>query len=162
MTLHSDYLWRFTLGEQPPIELPDDLASVRVGVALGLPAIDALVGNGTYVGPVKYCLAHGQLVVPVEADTVHRWQAAHSDCSPAAGHRGCGAGGYRGCACLWVARPEAHRAAVTPAGPLHEALSLTRARLRTTPGAHYRPPMERSRVPADSGRRYAAPSHDLP
>ncbi|MER5984192.1 hypothetical protein [Streptomyces sp. NPDC001787] len=137
MTLRSDHLWHIALGEQPPMGLPSDLASVRVGLALGLPALDALVGEGTGVGPVKYCLAHRQLVVPVEAETVHRWRAAHSDCVPAAGSRSCGAGGYRGCMGLWVTRPGPVRNAVTPAGALHEALSLTRARLRTAPGTRY-------------------------
>ncbi|WP_051779866.1 hypothetical protein [Streptomyces sp. NRRL S-241] len=137
MTLRSDHLWNITLGEQPPMGLPSDLASVRVGLALGLPAIDALVGDGTGVGPVKYCLAHRQLVVLVEAETVHRWGAAHSDCVPAAGSRSCGAGGYRGCMGLWVTRPGPARTVVTPAGALHEALSLTRARLRMAPGTHY-------------------------
>lgn len=136
MTLRSNYLWQVALGEQPPTGLPSHLASVRVGLALGLPAIDALVGDGTDVGPVKYCLAHLQLVVPVEAETVHRWGAAHSDCVPAAGYRSCGAGGYRGCTGLWVTRPGPDRTAVTPAGALHDALSLTRARLRTAPGMH--------------------------
>ncbi|MBQ0972911.1 hypothetical protein ACFUV2_22455 [Streptomyces pilosus] len=137
MNLRSDHLWRIAVGEQPPSELPADLASVQVGMALGLPAIDTLIADGTNVGPVKYCLTHRQLVVPVEAGTVHRWRAAHSDCVPAARSRGCGAVGYRGCTGLWVTRPEPDRAAVTPAGPLHEVLSLTRARLRTTPGTHY-------------------------
>ncbi|MGW4101736.1 hypothetical protein [Streptomyces sp. NPDC004976] len=136
MTLRSNYLWQIALDEQPPAGLPSDLASVRVGMALGLPAIDALVGDGTDVGPVKYCLSHRQLVVPVEAETVHRWRAAHSDCVPAAGSRGCGAGGYHGCTGLWVTRPGSERAAVTPAGALHEALSFTRARLRTAPGTY--------------------------
>ncbi|MFJ4003872.1 hypothetical protein ACIPWL_10490 [Streptomyces sp. NPDC090023] len=134
MTLRSDHLWHIALGEQPPAGLPSDLASVRIGMALGLPAIDSLVGDGTDVGPVRYCLDHRQLVVPVEADTVHRWRAAHSDCVPEAWIRGCGAGGYRGCTGLWVTRPGSERAAVTPAGALHDALSLTRARLRTASG----------------------------
>ncbi|MFB8310137.1 hypothetical protein ACFC5T_16430 [Streptomyces sp. NPDC055961] len=137
MTLRSDHLWHIALGEQPPTGLLPDLASVRVGLALGLPAIDALVAEGTGIGPVKYCLAHRQLVVPVEAETVHRWRAAHSECLPAAGSRSCGAGGYRGCMGLWVTRPGPARTAVTPAGALHEALSLTRARLRTAPSTHY-------------------------
>lgn len=137
MTLRSDHLWQFALGEQPPTGLSSDLASVRVSMALGLHAIDALIGDGTDVGPVKYCLIHRQLVVPVEADTVHRWRAAHSECVPAARSRGCGAGGYHGCTGLWVTRPGPARTTVTPAGPLHDALSLTRARLRTAPGTHY-------------------------
>ncbi|MGW3199233.1 hypothetical protein ACWDBD_32640 [Streptomyces sp. NPDC001118] len=105
MSLRSDYLWRFALGEQPPTGLPSDLASVRVGMALGLRAIDALVAVGADVGPVKYCLVHGQLLVPVEADTVHRWKAAHSQCVPAAPSWSSGAGGYRSCTGLWVTRP---------------------------------------------------------
>ncbi|KOV48750.1 hypothetical protein [Streptomyces sp. H036] len=137
MTLRSDHLWHIALGEQPPAGLPSDLASVRMGMALGLPAIDSLVGDGTDVGPVRYCLDHRQLAVPVEADTVHRWRAAHSDCVPAARIRGCGAGGYRGCTGLWVTRPGSERAAVTPAGALHDALSLTRARLRTASGTRH-------------------------
>ncbi|WP_435057695.1 hypothetical protein [Streptomyces sp. bgisy060] len=136
MTLRSDYLWRFALGEQPPVGLPSGLAAVRVGMALGLHAVDALVGDGVDLGPVKYCLIHRELVVPVEAETVHRWGAAHSDCVPAAGSRGCGVGGYRGCTGLWVTRPGPDRTAVTPAGPLHDALSLARARLRGAPAAH--------------------------
>jgi hypothetical protein len=137
MTLRSDYLWHIALGEQPPEGLPSDLASVRVGLALGLPAIDALVKDGTDVGPVRYCLTHHQLVVPVEADTIHRWRAAHSDCVPATRSRNCGEGGYRGCTGLWLTRPGPEQTAVTPADALHEALSLTRARLRKAPGTHY-------------------------
>jgi hypothetical protein len=141
MTLRSDYLWHIALGEQPHTRLPPDLASVRMSMALGMPAIDALVGDGTDVGPVKYCLAHGQLVVPVEAETVHRWRAAHSDCVPAAGTRNCGAGGYRNCIGLWVTRPGSERGAVTPAGALHEALSLTRTRLAGHPARITRAPV---------------------
>ncbi|KOV22546.1 hypothetical protein ADK90_10555 [Streptomyces sp. XY413] len=142
MTLRSDYPWHIALGEHPPAGLPSDLASVRMGMALGLPAIDSLVGDGTDVGPVRYCLAHRQLLVPVAAETVHRWRDAHSDCVPAARVRGCGAGGYRGCTGLWVTRPGPGRTAVTPADALHDALSLTRARLRTAPGTHYPRPQE--------------------
>ncbi|MFE1782465.1 glycoside hydrolase family 15 protein [Streptomyces sp. NPDC059506] len=76
MTLRSDHLWHITVGEQPPSGLPADLASVQVGMALGLPAIDTLIADGTNVGPVKYCLTHHQLVLPLEADTIHRWRAA--------------------------------------------------------------------------------------
>ncbi len=138
MTLRSDHLWRIAVAEQPPSSLPADHASVQVGLALGLPAIDTLVADGTNVGPVKYCLTHHRLVVPVEADTVHRWRAAHSDCVPAARSRNCAAGGYRGCNGVWVTRPSTDRAAVTPADALHEALSLARARLRKAPGPHPR------------------------
>ncbi|MFD9771706.1 hypothetical protein ACFWXE_15510 [[Kitasatospora] papulosa] len=136
MTLRSDHVWQIAVGEQPPSVLPADLASVKVGMALGLPTIDALVADGTNVGPVKYCLTHHQLVVPVEADTIHRWGAAHSNCVSAARSRTCDAGGYRGCSGLWVTRPSADLAALTPAGALHEALSLTRARLRMAPGSY--------------------------
>ncbi|MFE8941116.1 hypothetical protein ACFYNX_27040 [Streptomyces sp. NPDC007872] len=136
MTLRSRYLWQIALGEQPPAPLPSDLASVRVGLALGLPTIDALVEDGTDVGSVKYCLDHHQLVVPVEADTVHRWKAPHSNCVPAARSWSCDAGGYRGCSGLWVTRPTTNGTAVTPAGALHDALSLTRARLRTASGSY--------------------------
>ncbi|MEU5662115.1 hypothetical protein [Streptomyces longwoodensis] len=138
MTLRSRYLWQIALGQQPPAELPSDLASVRVGLALGLPTIDTLVEDGTDVGPVKYCLDHHQLVVPVEAETVHRWRAPHSDCVPAARFWNCGVGGYRGCSGLWVNRPSTNGTAVTPAGALHDALSLTRARLATAPGSFSR------------------------
>ncbi|MEU2354452.1 hypothetical protein ABZ599_16040 [Streptomyces misionensis] len=137
MALRSNHLWRIAVDEQPHSGLPTDFASVQVGMALGLPTVDALVADGTNVGPVKYCLTHHQLVVPVEADAVHRWRAAHSACVPAAQSRGCGAAGYSGCTSLWVTRPESDDAAVTPADALHEALSLTRARLRTAPGSHY-------------------------
>lgn len=138
MTLRSNHLWHVAIGEQPPSGLPAGLASVRVGMVLGLPAIDVLVADGTNVGPVKYCLPHHQLVARVEADTVHRWRASHSDCIPGAQSPNFGAGGHHGCTGLWVTCPGSERAAVTPADALHEALSRARARLRKPPGAHPR------------------------
>ncbi|MCZ0984443.1 hypothetical protein O1L60_47665 [Streptomyces diastatochromogenes] len=105
-------------------------------MALGLPAIDALVADGAEVGPVKYCLTHHRLLVPVEAGAVHRWKAAHSDCVPAAGAWRCDTGGYLGCTGLWVTGPDTCWNRVTPADALHEALSLTRARLRAPHPRH--------------------------
>ncbi|MBM9624057.1 hypothetical protein [Streptomyces zhihengii] len=160
MTLRSNHLWRVAVAEQPPFDLSVGVSSVRVGVALGLPAIDALVAQGTPVGPLKYCMIHRQLVVPVEPETVHRWRAAHSDCVPAARSRSCGAGGYRGCTGLWVASAGSERATFTPAGALHDALSRTRALLRNG-GRHVRlaSSADRLRVDPVSGSR---PLADLP
>lgn len=134
MTLHSDRLWRIAADEQPPFAPSADLASVKVGMALGLSAIDALGAGGTNVGPVKHRLPHHQLVGPVEADTILRWRAAHSDCFPAARSWNCSAGGCTG---LWVTHPGSERAAATPASALHEALRLARPRLRRVSGTHH-------------------------
>ncbi|MDX3204758.1 hypothetical protein ABZZ79_22295 [Streptomyces sp. NPDC006458] len=110
---------------------------VRVGLALGLRAIDALVADGSDVGPVKYCLLHHRLLVPVEPDSVHRWRAAHSDCVPAPRSWGCDASGYRGCSGLWVTRPGTPLVEATAAEALHVALSRTRASLRAPLSAPY-------------------------
>lgn len=67
MNLRSHHLWHVAIGEPPPGALPRAHDTVRVGMALGLPAIDALVADGTGVGPLKYCLGHQSLLVPVEA-----------------------------------------------------------------------------------------------
>ncbi|MGZ2358474.1 hypothetical protein LRE75_17520 [Streptomyces sp. 372A] len=136
MSLRSDHPWRIDLDERPLATLPPHLGSVAVGMALGLPAIDALVASGADVGPVKYCLTHFRLLVPVEADAVHRWRAAHSACAPAARSWQCDMGGYLGCTGLWVTRPDAASSRVTPADALHEVLSLTRARLRAPHPRH--------------------------
>ncbi|WP_311772324.1 hypothetical protein [Streptomyces candidus] len=103
-----------------------------MGLGLGLPSIDALVADGTGVGPLMYCLGHQRLLVPVEAGTFHRWRAAHSDCVPSARTGRCVSDGYSGRSCmgLWVTRPEALAVSTTPAAALHEALSRTRDRMR--------------------------------
>ncbi|MFF6979377.1 hypothetical protein ACFZAV_16890 [Streptomyces sp. NPDC008343] len=103
-----------------------------MGLALGLRAIDALVADGSVVGPVKYCLPHHRLLVPVEPDSVHRWRAAHSDCVTAPRSWGCDASGYRGCSGLWVTRPDTPVVETTAAEALHDALSRTRAGLRVS------------------------------
>ncbi len=137
MTLRSDFSWNIDLGERPPAVVSPDLGAVRVGLALGLRAIDALVAEGSDVGPVKYCLLHHRLLVPVEAESVHQWGAAHSDCVPAPRFWGCGADGYYGCSGLWVTRPDTPLVRATPADALHDALSRTRAGLRAPLSAHY-------------------------
>lgn len=131
MNLWSRHLWHVAFSEQPPVALPRVHDTVRVGLALGLSAIDALVADGTCVGPLRYCLEHQKLLVPVEADTVHRWKAAHSDCVPGAKTWRCISDGYRSCSGLWVTRPETVPVATTPADALHDALSRTRDRMRT-------------------------------
>ncbi|MDX2623779.1 hypothetical protein ABZ501_27315 [Streptomyces sp. NPDC019922] len=103
-----------------------------MSLALGLPAIDALVADGAEVGPLMYCLGHQRLLVPVEGGTFHRWGAAHSDCVPGARTGRCVSDGYGGRSCtgLWVTRPEPVVLSTTPAAALHEALSRTRDRMR--------------------------------
>lgn len=132
MNLQSQYLWQVAIGEVPPDALPRAHDTVRVGLALGLPAIDALVADGTGIGPLMYCLGHQRLLVPVEAGTFHRWGAAHSDCVPGVRTARCVSDGYggRGCTGLWVTRPEPAAASITPGAALHEALSRTRDRMR--------------------------------
>ncbi|MEU9663856.1 hypothetical protein [Streptomyces chartreusis] len=103
---------------------------VRVGLALGLPAIDALVADGRSVGLLRYCLTHQKLLIAVEPDTIHRWRAAHSDCVPGARTWRCISDGYRSCSGLWVTSPELVPVATTPADALHEALSQARGRMR--------------------------------
>ncbi|GAA0351696.1 hypothetical protein GCM10010269_20680 [Streptomyces humidus] len=136
MNLRSHHLWHVAIGEPPPGALPRAHDTVRVGMALGLPAIDALVADGTGVGPLKYCLGHQSLLVPVEAGTFHRWGAAHSDCVPGTrtGRWVCDGYGGRGCTGLWVTRPEPVAVSTTPAAALHEALSRTRDRMRAPRG----------------------------
>ncbi|MFF6829181.1 hypothetical protein [Streptomyces longwoodensis] len=137
MTLRSHHPWHLAIGEQSPLPSASAHDTVRVGLALGLPAIDALVTDGTAVGPLRYCLAHHQLLVPVEPGTTHRWQAAHSDCVPGTRAWRCVSDGYRGCLGLWVTRPDAARISTTSADALHEALSRTRARLSAPRRAHH-------------------------
>ncbi|MFD7556976.1 hypothetical protein ACFV9E_20870 [Streptomyces sp. NPDC059835] len=62
MTLRSDYLWQIALGEQPPTRLPSDLASVRVGLALGVASIDAQVLRIHTVGATAEVTLHEHLM----------------------------------------------------------------------------------------------------
>nr|WP_024126760.1 hypothetical protein [Streptomyces sp. F2]AHE39486.1 Hypothetical protein pFRL4_253 [Streptomyces sp. F2] len=137
MTLGSDFPWNIALSERPPAVVPSDAGVVRVGLALGLRAIDALVADGSDVGPVKYCLLHHRLLVPVEPGSAHRWRAAHSDCVPAPRSWGCDASGYRGCSGLWVTRPGTPLIEATAAEALHDALSRTRASLSSALSTPY-------------------------
>jgi hypothetical protein len=126
--LGSRYPWHLALGEQPPAALPLAHDIVRVGLALGLHAIDGLVASGASVGPLRWCLAHHRLLVPVESGTAHRWQAPHSECVP--GPSRCVCEGYGGCTGLWVTPPDPGYAPTTAADALHDALSRTRSRMR--------------------------------
>lgn len=128
--LSSPHLWHVAFGEQPPVALPRAHDTVRVGLGLGLSAIDALVAAGTSVGPLRYCPEHQKLLVPVEPDTAHRWRAAHSDCVPGTAVWRCVSDRYRTCMGLWVTRPLP--AATTPADALHDALSRARDLMRTS------------------------------
>jgi hypothetical protein len=127
--LSSSYPWHLALGEQPrpPAALPQPHDTVRVGLALGLHAIDGLIADGASVGPLRYCLAHHRLLVPVESGTADRWQAPHSECALGPRLR-CISEGYGGCTGLWVTRPHPDSAPTTSADALYDALSRTRSR----------------------------------
>lgn len=138
--LSSRHPWHIGIGEQPPPILPSAYDTVRVRMALGLRAIDDLVDIGSAVGPLRYCLAHRQLDVPVESGTTNRWLAPHSVCTPGPGAP-CPPVGHRSqpCVRLWVAPPHPFPSAITAADALHHALSLGRSPMQTAhrpPGPH--------------------------
>lgn len=122
--------WIISFSAKPPDVVARDADVVRVELTLGLGALDALVADGSEVGPVKYCKLHHRLLVPVERDSAHRWMAAHSECVPADTYWTCGAGGYSGCPGLWLTCPDAPLVAATATEVLYDALSRTRAELR--------------------------------
>lgn len=129
--LSSRYPWYFALGEQPmpPTALLPAYDTVRVGLALGLHAIDGLVADGSSVGPLRCCLVHRQLLVPVESGTARRWRAPHSECAPGPRPR-CTCEGYRGCTGFWLTQPHPDPVPTTAADALYDALSRTRSRMR--------------------------------
>ncbi|TGB15529.1 hypothetical protein [Streptomyces sp. MZ04] len=77
--LPSSTRWDVHLSEWPhPEVLPPAFDVVRVGMAAGKPALDALpVGE---VGPVQCCMARRVLLIPVPSGTADRWYSAHSRC----------------------------------------------------------------------------------
>jgi hypothetical protein len=131
--LSSSYTWHLALGEhpRPPAALPQVHDTVGVGLALGVHAIDGLIAEGASVGPLRYCLAHNRLLVPVESGTAHRWRAPHSECALGPRRR-CPSQGYGGCTGLWVTQPHLGPASTTAADALYDALGRTRSRMRAS------------------------------
>lgn len=132
--LDSRHLWHVHLSERLPTLLPPTYDTVRVGLVLGVQAIDELVDAGGDVGPLSFCLAHRHLLVPVESGTTDRWHATHSTCTGGK-NMYCAEGSAHSyqqrCTRLWVSRPHPDPSPTTAADALHHALSLTRSRMRT-------------------------------
>ncbi|MFF3697272.1 hypothetical protein [Streptomyces sp. NPDC002221] len=140
--LSTRHAWRLQFGETPPpFPLPRTIDFVRVGVGLGMAAIDAMVDYGDPVGPLLCCMTHRLLLVPVPSGTANVWQAAHSDCGTGPLLRCCTSLGPKSpCAQrYWIAPPsQTHQ--FTDATMLHHYLSLVRARMRNA--SHWQGPME--------------------
>lgn len=128
------HLWDVRLREEPhPDVLPDAFDLVRVGMAAGKPALDAL--DAREVGPVLCCMAHHVLLIAVPAGTVVGWRAPQTKCRPSR-QRACADPGE-----LQLATRCADRLWMVPAGggpttdpdALQESLGRTRDRLRTRP-----------------------------
>ncbi|MGW7199407.1 hypothetical protein [Streptomyces chryseus] len=114
-----------------PATLPPDFDIVHVGMGLGLSGLDSMIDRGQAVGPSLYCITHRMLLIPVGAGTADLWRASHSLCTK--GPRlACLRQGYqRRCDTRFWAAPSAPLAsAITAPAELHEALSLTRARMQ--------------------------------
>jgi hypothetical protein len=126
-------------GETPyPLVLPDVFDVVRVGLSLGLHAVDHLIETEQAVGPFLACRLHGALLMPVESGSVDRWSAPHSECSRHSTVRTIRCVQGYGPPCqsrVWVELLERGAcAATTDPAALHEALSLRRSHLRRSVG----------------------------
>lgn len=131
--LSTRHPWHVGLGDRSiPPALSGDYDVVRVNMGLGLPAIETMVDTGRRVGPVLYCVSHQILIVPVSSGTAYTWGAAHSTCSRGQNLE-CVAQGYQSrCSRVWLTLPAPDAASITAPAALHDALSVTRARLQTT------------------------------
>lgn len=130
--LSTRHPWRLQFGEAPtPFPLPRAIDFVRVGVGLGMAAVDEMIDYGNPVGPLLCCMTHRLLLVPVPSGTAATWRAAHSECetgpsprcSPAAPNSPCHQRS-------WIAPPAPLTHPTTDPAVLHHRLSLMRARMR--------------------------------
>ncbi len=130
--LSTRHPWRLQFGEAPtPFPLPRAIDFVRVGVGLGMAAVDEMIDHGSPVGPLLGCLTHRLLLVPVASGTAHVWQAAHSECESGPHLRCSNQDPKSSCHHrYWIAPPAPLTRPTTDAEVLHHRLSLTRARLR--------------------------------
>ncbi|MFF3730747.1 hypothetical protein ACFYXM_10620 [Streptomyces sp. NPDC002476] len=122
----SRHSW-LCLGETPENALPPSYDIVGMGLGLGLPTIDYLADTEAMVGPLKYCLTHLRLFVPVESGTADWWWPSQAECSSGTAAQ-CPSGG---CRTQWVASPKAALPATTAARALHDALCRMRSRMRS-------------------------------
>ncbi|WP_405893459.1 hypothetical protein OG612_29500 [Streptomyces sp. NBC_01527] len=131
--LSTRHPWQLRFGETPlPPTLPPDIDIVRVGMGLGMAAIDAMIDSAHRVGPLLCCITHRMLLVPVASGTADLWGAAHSVCSTGSTLH-CVMHGYQSICHnrLWVTPPESLAYPTTDPGMFHDRLSLMRARMRT-------------------------------
>ncbi|KNE83397.1 hypothetical protein ADZ36_05760 [Streptomyces fradiae] len=131
--LRTRHAWQLSFGETPrPSTLPRTFDVVRVGMGLGLPAIDAVIDSNGQVGPVLGCGTHRSLLIPVEAGTAHLWGAPHSVCDAGAA-LWCGTDGEPSFCHnrVWMSRPEPLAHPTTGHRTLHNHLSLMRDRMRS-------------------------------
>ncbi|CAM5502316.1 MULTISPECIES: hypothetical protein [Streptomyces] len=130
--LSTRHLWQLGFAEIPrPLALPRDYDVVRVGMGLGLTAIEMMIDQGHHVGPLLCCIQHHKLLVPVRAGTAHWWGAPHSDCGRGPAQRCETCGGLAACRSrLWMLPAGPLAAATTEPGALHHHLSQMRSRLR--------------------------------
>ncbi|MFF4179849.1 hypothetical protein [Streptomyces sp. NPDC001750] len=135
-------------GEAPrsPV-LPDVFDVVRVGLGLGLRAVDHLAETKRAAGPFLRCRLHSVLLIPVDFGSADRWRAPHSECSrhTTVETIRCGQGYDPACQSrVWVEPLGLKTCAVTDSVALHDVLSLQRSRLAR--GAWQSPVREPSRV----------------
>ncbi|MFD3422423.1 hypothetical protein [Streptomyces decoyicus] len=133
MILATRLPWHVQFSETPR---PRAAAAIGVDVVVtalrvGMSALEALRFEGEPVGPALCCLAHGSMFIPVEAGTIHRWGAAHSQClhdswTCAAA---CESGWSRCPRRFWLLPHETSFPTTSPDG-LHHQLGATRAQLR--------------------------------
>lgn len=133
--LNTRHLWHLRFAEIPlPPVLPRDYDIVRVGMGLGLAAIDTLIDEGQPVGPLLCCIEHHKLLVPVRAGTAHWWGAPHSDCEDGPAQPCQTHGPWSACRRMWAVPPGPRQTATTEPGALHHHLSQVRARMRNVSG----------------------------
>ncbi|MEV8033608.1 hypothetical protein [Streptomyces sp. NPDC086182] len=134
--LSTRHAWRLHLSEAPlPPMLPHETDVVRVGMGLGMAALDAMIDSGNRVGPLLCCITHRRLLVPVESGTAYRWKAAHSVCDTGPSLRCSRQGAQSACHHrFWVAPPESRAYPTTDPRSLHDRLSLVRSHMRNADG----------------------------
>ncbi|MFD6967880.1 hypothetical protein [Streptomyces sp. NPDC059949] len=130
--LSTRHPWRLQFGEAPtPFPLPRAIDCVRVGMGLGMAAVDEMIDFGHPVGPLLCCMTHRLLLVPVPSGTADVWRAAHSQCERGPSLRCSSEAPNSSCHHrYWIAPPTALTHPTTDPAVLHHRLSLMRARMR--------------------------------
>ena len=134
---HTELPWCLQFAGHPtPLASAVDV--VEAGLAVGLRAIERIREWGLPAGPVLCCVKHSLMHIPVEPDTVYRWNAPQTTCRT--GVWVCSADKqwsmYSTCLGVWLLPPDSEQDYTDSAALLH-GLSVTRSAVAHNYGASY-------------------------